>query len=128
MTESEICLACHGCCNYVTVGLDFPRSKDQKDSYSWYLSHRNVEIYIDNDNDWNLLFKTPCNHLQPGGVCGIYEKRFEICRDYEADSCSRTGKDHKILFKTADEMMRYLQRRSKKKTTKKAAKKTKKKK
>ena len=108
MTESEICLACHGCCNYITVVIDYPRSKDERDSYGWYLSHKNVEIYIDHDNDWNLLFKTPCNHLKPDGACAIYETRFEICREYEADACSRMGTDYKKLFATPDELYDYL--------------------
>jgi len=121
MTESEICLACHGCCSYITVVIDSPRSKDQRDSYGWYLSHRNVEIYIDHDNDWNLLFKTPCNNLLPGGICGIYEKRFDICREYEADSCSRVGSDSKIIFTTAEELYKYLDKKKAKNSKKKSS-------
>jgi hypothetical protein len=125
MTESEICLACHGCCSYISVVIESPRSKDQRDSYGWYLSHRNVEIYIDHDNDWNLLFKTPCNHLLPNGACGVYETRFDICREYEADSCSRTGSDCKILFKSSEELYKYLDDRkttnAKKKSDKKSS-------
>lgn len=119
MTESEICLACHGCCSYVSVVIDSPSTKELRDSYGWYLSHKNVEIYIDHDNDWNLLFKTTCNFLGSNGACGIYETRFDICRDYSSDSCSRVGSDHKILFATADSLYKYLEEKKKKKADKK---------
>ena len=125
MTTSEICVACAGCCNYVTVPLAYPRSKDQRDMYTWYLLHRNVEIYIDHDNDWQLLFKTPCDKLQSNGMCGIYADRPQLCRDYSPDSCSRTGKDYVHLFKKPDEMMAFLTER-KKKTAKRASPKKKK--
>jgi hypothetical protein len=49
MTESEICCKCTGCCRYVSVDIKKPRSKDAIDLYVWYLLHKNVQIYIDND-------------------------------------------------------------------------------
>lgn len=109
MTESEICVACHGCCNYVTMEIGKPGSVRAKDEYRWYLLHRNVDIYIDNDDDWYILFKTPCDRLGEDGICGIYEFRPNICRDYSAEACSRTGKDHKYLFTTPEEMDRFLE-------------------
>lgn len=121
MTESEICLACTGCCRYVTVPIEFPRAKAKLDEYVWYLLHRNVEIYIDHDNDWNVMFKTPCDKLLDNGMCSIYETRPQICRDYSAKSCSRTGKDHKFLFKRPQELLDYLAERKKSKTKGKTA-------
>lgn len=117
LSESEICISCHGCCNYVTVQIEPPRSKTLKDEYTWYLLHRNVDIFIDNDNVWQLLFKTPCEKLGIDGVCGIYESRPTLCRSYSADACSRTGSDHKFLFSNPDEMFDYLNSRKKKKST-----------
>lgn len=126
MTESEICVRCHGCCMYVTVPLDSPRSKDQKDLFRWYLLHRNVEIYIDHDRQWQILFKTPCTKLLDNGMCAVYETRPQICRDYKADACSRVGKDYIELFKTPAELDLYFESRKSataKKTGKKSAKK-----
>lgn len=119
MTESEICVACHGCCNYVTVALETPRTKSRRDEYHWYLLHRNVEIFIDNDDEWQLLFKTPCDYLKTSGICAIYQDRPEICRSYDASSCSRTGKDHQVLFSSPREMDDYLNIKKKKKSSKK---------
>ncbi len=115
MTESQICVACHGCCNYVTIELDFPKSSRARDEYRWYLLHRNVEIFIDNDESWQLLFKTPCDRLGTDGMCKVYESRPDICRAYSADGCSRTGKDHQHLFATPEELDAFL---SKKKRSK----------
>ncbi|MCC6274999.1 MAG: YkgJ family cysteine cluster protein [Leptospiraceae bacterium] len=120
MTETEICLACHGCCNYVSVEIDKPLRKDTIDHYIWYLHHKNVQIYIDNENNWNLLFISQCVQLKPNGMCNIYETRPQLCRDYSAKSCSRTGKDHRFLFETPEAMMEYLELTSlKKKKSKK---------
>ncbi|HMU84876.1 MAG TPA: YkgJ family cysteine cluster protein [Leptospiraceae bacterium] len=116
MTESEICMKCHGCCTYVAVPLEYPRSKDTLDTYVWYLLHRNVEIEIDNYNKWFLIFKTPCDKLLPNGACSIYETRPEICRDYSADNCSRTAKDHAHQFKQPSELLQYLEQKKKAKS------------
>ncbi|MCB1157798.1 MAG: YkgJ family cysteine cluster protein [Leptospiraceae bacterium] len=123
MTESEICLACTGCCRYVAVGLDKPNSKELLDQYRWFLLHRNVQIYIDNDNDWNLLFITPCTQLGSDGKCGIYQDRPQLCKDYSPDSCSRVGKDHKELFETPEAMQEYLEKEKEKRRLKRESKK-----
>jgi Fe-S-cluster containining protein len=116
MTESEICVKCSGCCRYVSVEIDKPKTKEQIDTYVYYILHRNVQIYIDNDKKWNILFITPCSELLPDGRCNIYLTRPQICRDYSATACSRTGKDHTHLFKTPDTFLEYLeQEKSKKK-------------
>lgn len=114
MTESEICVKCHGCCMYVTVPLDSPRSKSAKDIFRWYLLHQNVEIYIDHDRQWQILFKTPCNQLLANGMCAIYETRPQICKDYKADACSRVGKDYIELFQTPAELDAYFDKKAKK--------------
>lgn len=111
MTESEICIACHGCCSYVTVPLEYPRSRQKRDLYTWYLHHRNVEIFIDHDRVWNLLFKTPCDQMSTDGACNVYETRPDICREYSAKACSRVGSDHTDLFRTPEDMFEYLENR-----------------
>jgi len=123
MTESEICLKCTGCCRYITVEIDKPRSKEKVQLYRWYLLHKNVQIYIDNEGAWNLLFITPCSELQMDGKCGIYATRPQICKDYSPKSCSRTGKDHTHLFMTPDAMIDYIEEEKIKKQMKKAKKK-----
>ena len=74
------------CCLYVTQAIDTPRSKQDFEHLLWQVSHGNVRIYKDEDG-WYLLFETPCTHLRPGGLCGIYEQRPQVCRDYSNDHC-----------------------------------------
>ncbi len=124
MTESEICVLCHGCCSYVTADIEKPETKERIEEYRWYLFHRNTEIFIDNDGNWQLLFKTPCNELDENGYCKVYEIRPQICRDYSAEYCSRTGKDHTHLFKTPEELTAFLKTRAGKKTASKKKKST----
>lgn len=119
MTVSQICCACTGCCRYVSTVIDKPRSKVTIDQYKWFLLHKNVQIYIDNEGDWNLLFITPCTKLQNDGTCGIYETRPDICKDYSPDSCSRTGKDYTHLFATPDALLDYLEEEKAKRKAKK---------
>lgn len=128
MTESEICCKCTGCCRYVSVALTKPRSKELLDVYVWYLLHKNVQIYIDNDKSWNLLFITPCTKLMSDGRCGTYETRPQLCRDYSPKSCSRSGKDHTHIFMTPDALLEYLEQEKTKKAEKKKSNASKKKK
>lgn len=118
MTESEICVKCSGCCRYVSVEIAKPKTKALIDTYVYYILHKNVQIYIDNDKNWNILFITSCSKLGDDGRCGIYLTRPQICRDYSAKACSRTGQDHTHLFKTPDAFLQYIEEEKKKKSTK----------
>ncbi len=74
------------CCLYITQAIDTPRSKQDFEHLLWQVSHGNVRVYKDEDG-WYLLFETRCTHLRPGGLCGIYEQRPQVCRDYNNDHC-----------------------------------------
>jgi len=88
MTPETKCGFCTGskCCVYITQPMDTPRTMADFDYLAWQLSHQNVQAYKDEDG-WFLLVNNPCLHLQPGGGCGIYDKRPMICRGYENDYC-----------------------------------------
>lgn len=111
MSTEEICIQCHGCCMYVTVPIDPPDDEETIQLYLWYLYHRNIEIYLDHKDQWQILMKTPCENLLPTGYCSIYENRPQICRDYDPKNCSRTGKDYKVLFKTSEEFLKYIHKK-----------------
>lgn len=82
------CSRCIGstCCTYTTEALQTPTSKADFDHMLWQISHAGVEIYKDQDG-WYLLIRGSCEHLQPGGGCGIYDARPQVCRDYDNDWC-----------------------------------------
>ena len=39
------------------------------------------------DDTWYLLVHTVCRHLQDNNMCGIYETRPQVCRDYSTKDC-----------------------------------------
>ena len=67
------------CCTYMTEALGPLRSKADFDHVLWQISHEHIEVYRDQDG-WYLLIRGHCEHLQPGGACGIYEQRLQVCR------------------------------------------------
>jgi Fe-S-cluster containining protein len=103
------------CCTYLTQQIDTPRAKEDFDLLLWQISHRDVEVYKDSDG-WFLLINNKCTHLQPGGRCGIYETRPQICRDYSNDYCEfdePAEKSFDLYFKNYDDLLRYCKARFK---------------
>lgn len=111
------CSRCIGstCCTYATEALATPRSKADFDHLLWQVSHAGVEIYKDHDG-WYLLIRGSCEHLQPGGGCGIYATRPQVCRDYSDDWCEfdePAEKHFALHFRSHGELLAYCQRRFK---------------
>jgi Fe-S-cluster containining protein len=106
------CLACSLCCKYVSLEIDKPKLKVQKDidEIRWFLLHENVEIYIDNENNWNIQFNTKCKKLNKNGLCSIYKNRPKICRQHSVKECEKYGKDapYKISFKNINQFEKWL--------------------
>ncbi len=103
------------CCTYITQTVETPRSKYDFDHLLWQISHRNVQVYKDEDG-WTLLVNTPCKHLQPDGRCGIYEVRPQICREHSNDYCefdspSEDGFD--LFFEDYEALLKYCRKRFK---------------
>ena len=111
------CSRCIGstCCTYATEALSTRPSKADFDHMLWQISHAGVEIYKDSDG-WYLLIRGSCEHLQPGGGCGIYDTRPQVCRDYDNDWCEFDEPAHKHFvhyFRNHAELLAYCQRRFK---------------
>ena len=62
------------CCRYFALPVDTPESREQYDYIRWHLLHEWATIFVD-DGTWYLLIHTPCRHLQPDNLCGIYQTR-----------------------------------------------------
>lgn len=117
ITAENKCSFCQGskCCSYVTQQIDPPRSMDDFDVLLWQLSHRDVQLYKDEDG-WFLMFNTPCLHLQDNGGCGIYETRPKICRSHSNDYCEYDApaeEGFKKFFDGYDSLLKYCQKRFK---------------
>jgi uncharacterized protein len=100
------------CCRYVAIVIDTPRSKNEFENIRWFVSHENVFVSKDQDNDWLLEFMTPCKHLK-NNLCAIYENRPEICRDYDPNDCERKhdGGYAKIRFSEPGEVEKFTAKR-----------------
>jgi len=118
ITSENKCSFCAGtlCCSYITEQLETPRSKYDFEHMLWQISHENINIYQDDDG-WYLLIRNRCTHLLPDGRCGIYERRPQICRDYENDFCEYdepAERNFKQFFDGYDSLRAYCKKRFKK--------------
>ncbi|MGL6226797.1 MAG: YkgJ family cysteine cluster protein [Thermoguttaceae bacterium] len=85
--EEVLCSFCAAkCCRYFALPIDKPDDWRQFDFMRWFLLHQHASVFVDN-NDWYLLVHTPCKHLSTDNLCGIYETRPQICREYTTAKC-----------------------------------------
>jgi Fe-S-cluster containining protein len=116
ITPENKCSFCKGatCCTYFTQAIDSPRSMADFDLLLWQISHRNTQLYRDSDG-WFLLINNPCQHLQPGGHCGIYATRPQICREHSNDDCEFEGpsgeEDFDLFFRDYDSLLVYCRKK-----------------
>ena len=82
------CTYCPGkCCRYFALPIDVPESRREFDFMRWFLLHEKATVFVD-EEAWYLLVYAKCNHLDDAtNLCGIYEKRPKICRDYSSKKC-----------------------------------------
>ena len=115
--EKNKCSRCTSskCCTYLTQQIETPRSIHDFDVLLWQLSHRDVQLYKDEDG-WFLLINTPCRHLQSDGGCGIYDMRPQICRDHSNDFCeydSPAEEGFQRFFDGYESLLAYCRKRFK---------------
>lgn len=103
------------CCTYITQHIAGPRSIAEFDQLLWLVSHKDVQIYKDSDG-WFLLANNTCTHLQPGGRCGIYLTRPQICRDHSNDFCEYdepAEESFDLFFPDYASLLKYCKKRFK---------------
>lgn len=110
--KKNLCDGCSKCCEYVAVEIDKPTSKKDFDEIRWFLLHKDVWIFIDDDKSWNIQFNTRCKKLSKKGMCEYYEKRPQICRDYDTDGCEKYGEGncHKFLFTSLKQFEKWFKK------------------
>jgi uncharacterized protein len=113
MITCEQCMPDSTCCRDVTVEIDEPEDMEDWDEIRWMVSHENVSVYKDHEDDWLIEFKTPCSNLDKAGKCKIYDKRMKTCREHSVDSCVKNGEGepHKIRFETMKQVEHYVEKR-----------------
>jgi len=108
--QPKTCEGCDAmCCKYVAMEIDCPEDADDFENIKWYVCHKNVNVFVETDNTWNIEFITPCEHLDEEGWCGIYEKRPQICRDYNQEECLfHNDYDEKYRFEHIEDVEKYI--------------------
>jgi Fe-S-cluster containining protein len=81
------CTSCAKCCTYVGVGINAPRNLRYATDVLWYLYHENVTVHRDSDGEWMVIFESRCKQLGQDLLCGVYEQRPVVCRDFDNRSC-----------------------------------------
>jgi len=85
--DEVLCMYCTAkCCRYFALPIDEPEDWKDFDYVRWYLMHERATTFIEEDQ-WYLLVHNKCKNLQDDNMCGIYETRPQICRDYTTDNC-----------------------------------------
>ena len=109
MTEKNPCEGCDLCCRHVAVEIDKPESKKEFDQIRWFLLHKDIWIFVDNDDSWNMQVNNKCEKLKDT-MCSYYEERPQICRDYSAVNCERNGDgdSFKIMWKALNEFEKWV--------------------
>ena len=74
------------CCRYFALPLDAPEDLTDFEFIRWFLLHERATIFREGKT-WYLLVHTVCRHLQDNNLCGIYDTRPQVCRDYSTKDC-----------------------------------------
>ncbi|MBU3759972.1 MAG: YkgJ family cysteine cluster protein [Candidatus Omnitrophica bacterium] len=106
------CAGCSNCCEYLALEIDRPRTVRDFDHILWYVLHKDVWVYIDDEGGWFIQFNTPCEKLV-SRRCTYYGERPAICRDYAPRECVRYVDQaaEKALFKNEKDFLDYLKRK-----------------
>ena len=108
------CYQCALCCRYVALEIDEPTTMKEYDHVVWYLYHRDVSVFVDHEGAWYIKFETRCRHLTPKGLCGIYERRPAICKDFDWRECEQHVREEppdRWLFRDAEEFLAWFRKR-----------------
>ena len=103
----EYCTA--KCCRYFALPIDTPDEAKDFEYIRWYLLHDRATVFKE-DDDWYLLVHTVCKHLQADNMCGIYETRPTICREYTTDNCEFDSNwTYEFYLETAEQVAEYAE-------------------
>jgi Fe-S-cluster containining protein len=106
--DEVLCTYCPAkCCRYFALPIETPTDREDFEYIRWYLLHDRATVFVEEDC-WYLLVHTKCKHLRHDHLCGIYETRPQICRDYTTDKCEYEDDwvyDH--YFETPEQVAEY---------------------
>lgn len=98
------------CCKHVAVEIDTPEEVEEFEDIKWFVSHKNVSVFIDEDKKWYLEFLTPCEFLNKDNKCTNYESRPKICREYSHKECVfQEDYEEEFTFKNLKDVEKYIE-------------------
>jgi Fe-S-cluster containining protein len=111
----------------LALPLETPETARDFDDIRWYLMHEGVTVFVE-DGEWYIQYATRCRNLLPNNLCGIYDTRPQICRQYKAGDCDYIDGDYEYdhLFTHVDQIEAFARdalkkRRQSSRSRKKAA-------
>ncbi len=108
--DKSLCDYCTAkCCKYFALPIETPTERQDYDFIRWFLLHEHATVFTE-DGTWYILVHTTCKHLRPDNLCGIYETRPQICRDYTTENCEY-DEDwvYDQYFETAEQVAEYTE-------------------
>lgn len=97
------------CCRYFALPIDEPTTWQDFDYMRWFLMHEGAAVFVE-DEVWYLLVHTPCKHLGPDHRCQIYERRPNICREYNTHDCEYEDTwVYERYFETSEQVEEYAE-------------------
>lgn len=98
------------CCKYVAIEIDAPESLEDFENIRWYVAHKNIHVYVEEDGTWNVEFLTPCEHLGENNRCMAYERRPQICREYHQGECTFHNEyEETFSFQSIEDVDKYIE-------------------
>ncbi len=113
----KICQNCNGkCCKHIALEIDTPKTKEDFENIRWFVAHKNVNVYVDEDGAWHVEFLTPCKFLGKNNLCKIYGQRPEICKEYDQNECVfHNDYEEKHTFSSLADVDKFIAKKFKKK-------------
>jgi uncharacterized protein len=113
-TNKKLCSGCSSCCEYVTVDIESPKTKEGKDLIRWYLIH-GVSVCLEGKDDWMVYIPQKCKMLDKNGECNMYSKRPTICREYTQKECDKYDQNDAgdITFIDEKTFLNYMKKNNK---------------
>jgi len=116
------CFECNQiCCRTTVIEVDPPKTLRDYSDLLFYLYHFDTEIAVaDNEGEieWYVEFMSPCRFLS-GGRCMIYEKRPQVCREYDMETCEYNMPERFTYVRSPEEFFEYLEAHGPKRILKK---------
>lgn len=97
------------CCRYFALPMETPTSWQDFDTIRWFMLHGRISVFVDKKT-WYLVVHNDCRHLQPDNLCGIYDNRPAICREYSTKDCEYDSSFvYDQVFETPEQIEEYAE-------------------